>query len=286
MMNKSKFYMFLCIIVAMMVLTLVLFANSEYANKLRFESYITGVVNEDAIDPLYTIEKEDDIMCIGGESEWLKLLYENNPNTKGFIKDFFCADMLMEQRKVSRGYEETICVVVPQKGEKYEDTVADFIGHKCPVSSKYIRSESIYCGGNEYYDQQRIRILHKNENYFSPDSHFEAYRMIRLNKFIKDGDSIIYMGEMTSGEVRKNFDLLMNEYLNSWELGVFRNVTEDDEYFYYVFYNKGFMDIYNPQDVKLILVAKTYRIDKTNGVVSENIKEFRIDDTGLILYKP
>ena len=269
------------LIVINIILVILFFSSEEMINRLVFRSYITGRISEEKISPFYVFNSEQEIMNTG-EGEWKRLL-SGNPNTQGFIDGFYSADMYMEPRMESRGAKEQICVVVPKKDDSYQNTIDDFIEQnrkRYPVSDEELRIGNDYCGGNEYYEQQRVRYLIKYTDFFSSKSHMDAYRVLVLKNFIKNGDQIIYLGEMTAEEVRKNFDLLMNEYLNSWKTGVFRDIAENDEYYYYNFYTYVLEDQGDHISYAIIIIKDTYQIDKKNGIIHISTMDFRAEEEG------
>ena len=168
-MKKIKIFMIVIVMIALLLI-IYLFSDTKRINKLILDSYITGTVMEDPIEPLYKFKNENDIMSTNKDA-WDRIIILDEHNTIGFIDDFYCADIFKSPRRISRGIEEKIRVVIPQKGENYADSIDKVIDqekytHYSPNEKVILENE--YYGGNEYYEQQRIRMLRKHENFFLP----------------------------------------------------------------------------------------------------------------------
>lgn len=278
------FFSFLLILITFITLYT---KRNKQSIELDFERYVSGNVDTKRKDPLFRFESEDDVMN-AGKDVWMKIKSVDS-NTIGFIPDFNCADMLMEPRKIADGKEEKIYIVIPEKNKRYYESITDFTKDhipsiNIPEQKQTTVINSDYCGGNEYYDQQRIRTMHRyyktnNQNTLYTDSiALEAYRVLTLNYFVIDNGQIIYTGEMTPDEIKKNCDLLMNDYLNNNLIGVYRTLKKDDNFYQYVFYSYNVSE----SEESLLFVYKTiYKINQKNGYLKKTIETWVADEKQL-----
>lgn len=276
--KKYKIILLLLFLAVIVLVTRYIYIKNNGRNtSSAFSKYITGDTNEDPITPPLHFANEEEILQTPKEV-WIKLDEKDN-NTRGFISDFNCAEMFGEPRKTAGGKDEEICIVIPEENERYFDEVNNFIHDHItritnPEKKQDITIESDYCGKNEYYEQQRIRIIHKlyEKNSYDvlcvTDEYPIAYRMLKLNNFIVKDDQIWYTGSMDLAEIQKNCDLLMNDYLNDGCVGIYRILKEDSKNYNYFFYS---YDVDRGEVNTAMIYIYTYIIDKDNGHVEKNI---------------
>lgn len=284
-MTKYK-RVFLILLIVVLIISGILVAlyreNNRIIIKMVFDSYITGNLNENPLEPLYIFYDENEIMETS-KDDWYRL-DPSRYNTKGFINDFYCPVNFGQPRKIYRGREEKICVIVPNKNESYYDAVNRFMEEQLLIEASLgstEKTENVYRGGDEYCGVQSIRFLRKRYNRHIANTYVDAFRLLILNNFVSDNDQLIYIGEMTSDEVKKNCDLLMNEFRNKGKTAIFRNLIENKDFFQYNFYSFG----YTSGDVQIpIIFRDIYIIDKNTGYVDVSKEIWKAGDKGLTFF--